>query len=518
MFDFGLHGWFTAFVCAVQLAYALLAFTHGGRSRDLSLPLGLLCLTVFGWNFADLAREHSQQFDWRYLDVTLAPLTSAFTFHFAVGFVGELRRLRPVLWTSYLASITLTLTAGTSFISDWGRAFILTPAYTIWHAVVISVFGVIAFALVYRHWRSHTVGVERMRTRLVVIGGIFHVLVGTMELWWGFGIEMPRLASFGTLVSLSLWFVVTFRLNLIEKTVPLRTAATTIVIAGVSVLGYLIVLQTFNADAGALVVGTFVVAIGGVVATSRLWVASTQERARLEKMAFLGRVADQMGHDLRNPLAVIMGAAQLLHAEMKKEKTIDDPDNMLGEIIEQSQRITRMIDKYRRLGRIEIHPSPTNVNELLRQALQFNALNRRQTITLHTDLASDVPNCHVDRDLIAVTLENLARNASEAMPSGGEFYVSSRPEKGGVLVTLRDTGHGMNARTLEQCFEEMFSTKESGSGLGLPFARQVMEAHGGSIQVSSVEQKGTEIRLRLPSAPPPSAGAVVGAVIGAATG
>jgi len=507
VFELGLHGWFTAFVCAVQLAYALLAFTHGGRSRDLSLPLGLLCLTVFGWNFADLAGEHSQQFDWRYLDVTLAPLTSAFTFHFVIGFVGELRRMRLVLKGVYLASIVLALTAGTSFSSDWGRAFIGSPTYTIWHMAIIAVVAVVSFALVYRHWRSHAVGLERLRTRLAITGGVFHTFVGTMELWWGFGIEMPRLASFGTLMSLSLWCVLTFRLNLIEKTVPLRTAAFTVLIAGIGVISYLIVLQAFSANAGTLVVGTFVIAIGAAVATSRLWVASTQERARLEKLAFLGRLADQMAHDLRNPLAVIMGAAQLLHAELQKKKKIDDPDNMIGEIIEQSQRINRMIDKYRRLGRIQIHPSPTNINQLLRQTVQITALSRRQAITLSTDLAPDVPNCSVDRDMMTVTLENLVRNSVEAMPDGGDFYVSSRPEGSGVLMILRDTGHGMNARTLDQCFEEMFSTKGSGSGLGLPFARQVMEGHGGSIQMSSTEQEGTEIRLWLPCAPPPTADA-----------
>ncbi|HEX6766525.1 MAG TPA: ATP-binding protein, partial [Polyangiaceae bacterium] len=108
----------------------------------------------------------------------------------------------------------------------------------------------------------------------------------------------------------------------------------------------------------------------------------------------------------------------------------------------------------------------------------------------------------MDKDLVATTLENVLRNAYEAMPSGG--IVTVRTERvaggsGGVAVSVEDEGEGMDARTLDRASDELFTTKATGSGLGLSFAERVAQAHGGTLKLTSRAGKGTVVRLSLPT-------------------
>jgi signal transduction histidine kinase len=109
----------------------------------------------------------------------------------------------------------------------------------------------------------------------------------------------------------------------------------------------------------------------------------------------------------------------------------------------------------------------------------------------------------MDKDLVATSLENVLRNAYEAMPSGGTVTVrTERVEEGsgGVAVSVEDEGEGMDARLLERATDEFFTTKAAGSGLGLSFAERVAEVHGGTLRLTSRAGKGTVVRLSLPEA------------------
>jgi two-component system sensor histidine kinase HydH len=110
---------------------------------------------------------------------------------------------------------------------------------------------------------------------------------------------------------------------------------------------------------------------------------------------------------------------------------------------------------------------------------------------------------------VASALENIVRNACEAMPGGGALRVRTRvdaPAAGQttVVVQVEDTGEGMDARRAEQAFEDFFTTKATGSGLGLAFVRRVALAHGGNVSLASRPGEGTVVELRLPTAPPMS--------------
>ena len=132
-------------------------------------------------------------------------------------------------------------------------------------------------------------------------------------------------------------------------------------------------------------------------------------------------------------------------------------------------------------------------------------------MSLRTELAEGLPACQGDRDLLASVLENLVRNAIEALPGDsngplprGTVVVRSTPrppgEQPGVVVAVEDDGAGMDASTRENAFDDFFTTKPTGSGLGLAFVQRVVHAHGGEVTLTSSPGRGTVVFVRLPAA------------------
>jgi signal transduction histidine kinase len=121
------------------------------------------------------------------------------------------------------------------------------------------------------------------------------------------------------------------------------------------------------------------------------------------------------------------------------------------------------------------------------------------------DLAADLPTCSMDRDLVAGALENLLQNAFEATPRAAapatvvvRTALARTRQTEGVLLSVEDSGHGMSARTRERALDDFFTTKATGSGMGLAFVRRVAEAHGGDVSLVSKEGAGTTVRMFLP--------------------
>jgi signal transduction histidine kinase len=120
-------------------------------------------------------------------------------------------------------------------------------------------------------------------------------------------------------------------------------------------------------------------------------------------------------------------------------------------------------------------------------------------------VAGSLPLVMVDRTLMLRALANIVENALHAMPGQGELIVTASAEPDAVVITVRDTGVGMDEEALARVFEPYFSTKTSGTGLGLPIARRNVELSGGAIEVESEKGQGTTVRVRLPVVPPASA-------------
>ncbi len=174
-------------------------------------------------------------------------------------------------------------------------------------------------------------------------------------------------------------------------------------------------------------------------------------------------------------------------------------------ILERTSHLDRVIHDYQRMGRVEPVCTLLDINQLVEGVVTNQLLSCDETIVAHRDLAEDLPECSADRDLLEHALDNLVRNALEAMPDGGQLHASTGRNRRGtedhVRITIRDTGTGMDVRTKEHALDDFFTTKPQGSGLGLAFIARVVEAHGGRLALDSREGQGTTVTLELPVTP-----------------
>src|SRR5262249_11217905 len=156
-------------------------------------------------------------------------------------------------------------------------------------------------------------------------------------------------------------------------------------------------------------------------------------------------------------------------------------DLMLDEI----DRMERVVDTYGKLARVEVVRAALDVNDLVRAVARAHALAPASRVSLRTELADELPIFSGDRDLLTSALDNVVRNAVEALRSGGAVVVRTSCETSDVIVAIEDDGVGMDEPTRERAFEDFFTTKPTGSGLGLAFVRRVVQAHEGEVSLTS---------------------------------
>jgi signal transduction histidine kinase len=192
-----------------------------------------------------------------------------------------------------------------------------------------------------------------------------------------------------------------------------------------------------------------------------------------------------------------------LQEELARGRSLDQHARFLGLIGEQVDRVERVVEDYQRLGRVQPLRSVFDLHALVQRSVALPPFPADSAIQLTTELAAEPPSCYADPDLVALALENLLRNACEAMPEAGTIAVRTRRLMPSpfVVLSVQDAGVGMDARQRERAFDELYTTKAGGSGLGLAFVKRIADAHGGSVRLSSHVGRGTTVELSLPAAP-----------------
>lgn len=226
--------------------------------------------------------------------------------------------------------------------------------------------------------------------------------------------------------------------------------------------------------------------------------------AHMDRLASLGELSAHLAHEVRNPLTGISSAMQILQAEAPGGSQRRE---MLGKVLEQLNRMEQTMGSFLRFARMpEAVVRPFHLHEPLGRVLDLvESRLRAQKITLERDIPKDLPGLRGDPGQIEQVFLNLCLNAAHSMPTGGTLTVTARAEAGGaVLVEVCDTGKGISSADLEHVFRPFFTTKENGSGLGLPLSRQIVMAHDGEIWIESVPGRGTSLFVRLPAAESPN--------------
>lgn len=488
--------WLTLVTCAGLLALGLVA-TLRMRINSLAGPLAALCLVSFSWNFAVLAYSLTGAWPWIYIDRAMSPWTAPAAVRFVLTFVGKRRHMR---WLSIPGAFgfgVLSAMSLAAFVSEWARAAAVSTAWDNTLAVSILVTSIFSSVLLIQHFRLDPSPEERMRTRLVMAAAVVATLLGVIELLLHDHIVIPSM-----LVTLILLAITAFRMRMFSNELATLAAVYGIALMVIAASSSFIVVRTL-APYGVL--STVAILAIGIICLALLMQAvraALDHRAKLERLAILGKFSEQMAHDLKNPLAALKGAAQFLAIEGKRGRSIEQHGAFLDLLVSESEHLSRLIDKYGRLGRLQLSRAPVAVNELIVRLLNVHQVAIDRALSTKLELAEPLPMCPMDEDLAGTAIENVLRNAAEAMRDGGTLTVRTAVTEGGntpsVAITIEDSGCGMDARQLDQAFNEFFTTKPSGSGLGLPMVKRVVEAHGGSIKISSVLGVGTKVSLVFP--------------------
>ena len=232
----------------------------------------------------------------------------------------------------------------------------------------------------------------------------------------------------------------------------------------------------------------------------RLEMANEQLRRQSQELAAL---AGSLAHEIKTPLSVIRLNVELIAEDLAE---LDHPEtrrlvNKVLVVERQCTRLESLLNDFLRLTRLNrLELVAGSLNALLEQVLDFyEADARHRKVEIIRYLDGDLPIIKLDKQTLQAALQNMVKNALEAMPEGGQLVVRTRMTRTGVAVDLIDTGEGINPSTLIKMFEPFYTTKDSGSGLGLPMAKKVIEAHGGVINVQSEVGRGTQFTLEFPT-------------------
>jgi signal transduction histidine kinase len=227
------------------------------------------------------------------------------------------------------------------------------------------------------------------------------------------------------------------------------------------------------------------------------------ELERTHRLEAWAEMARQVAHEIKNPLTPIqLNAEHLRRVNADRGEPLSPVLNeCVSTILEQVGLLRQIASEFSNFASSPTaKPSRVYLQDLLRDALAPYRAGLGSRIRFEEDVPSDLPPVFVDRTLTARSLTNLVENALHAMPSGGSVTVVARAIDGGVRIRFSDTGVGMDAEALARAFEPYFSTKTSGTGLGLPIAKRNIELSGGTITVSSVRDQGTTVEVTLPAA------------------
>lgn len=223
-----------------------------------------------------------------------------------------------------------------------------------------------------------------------------------------------------------------------------------------------------------------------------------EELVRTEKLALLGQVADNVGHELRNPLGVMNNAVYFLQTVLADadETTKEYLGIIKDEIADAERIVSDLLDAVRTKPP---HPEVVGVAELMQQTLR--KCDVPPSVTVRLDIPEALSAILVDPVQMRQVFWNLITNAVEAMPDGGalEIRADEDPAAKIVTVSIKDSGSGMTPEQQAKLFQPMFTTKARRVGLGLVVVKNLTQANGGSVEVQSVPGKGSVFSVTLPS-------------------
>jgi signal transduction histidine kinase len=233
-------------------------------------------------------------------------------------------------------------------------------------------------------------------------------------------------------------------------------------------------------------------------------IESQNKLIKSERFAAIGEVAAMVGHDLRNPLQVIVYTLFLANEMFKRvspevRKIMDQQG-----VIEMLERIGEQVTYMNKIvSDLQDYAKPLKPELLETSLLQvintiLVTITVPENIKVNIEVTDDFPKIPMDKAMIRRVLTNLITNAIQAMPDGGELKITSSIEGDMAVISVKDTGVGMAKENIDKLFQPFYTTKSKGQGLGLAVSKRLIDAHDGFITVESEVNKGSTFTIKLP--------------------
>lgn len=240
----------------------------------------------------------------------------------------------------------------------------------------------------------------------------------------------------------------------------------------------------------------------------------SSQNGHLEQLKELSRVTGGLAHEIKNPLSTIKINLKLVGEELENSSSAEvgrmaaDKDERrfaralrkISVIQKETDRLEQILDGFLRyVDRTELQLASVDINELISDMVDFySPQTRSHSITIRQSLHNEPLICKVDAGMLKQVILNLFINAQQAMSDGGELMVRTSQQKKDAIIQISDTGSGIAPDRLPHIFDAYYSTRPHGSGLGLPTAKKIVEAHKGTIRIDSELGKGTSFTIILP--------------------
>ncbi len=232
--------------------------------------------------------------------------------------------------------------------------------------------------------------------------------------------------------------------------------------------------------------------------------SSKNERRTCNGWEYVATLAGSLAHEIKNPLSTINLNLQLLQEDWADPKTQKERRTLrkLEVLQQEAQRLRQTLEDFLRLVRAQKpEVEPLDINDLVAEIAEFVEPELARTkIVLLEQYAPGLPKCMADPKLLKQALLSVILNAQQATPQGGQIILRTSSSGGFVHTEVIDTGRGIDERIRGKVFDAFFSTKDGGSGLGLPMTKRILEQHGGNVRFETDTGKGTNFILSIPAA------------------
>jgi signal transduction histidine kinase len=223
-----------------------------------------------------------------------------------------------------------------------------------------------------------------------------------------------------------------------------------------------------------------------------------QRLIRSERLAAVGNLVQGISHEIRNPITTIGGFAHRIKKDM-----CSDNEKLAGYvdiILYEAHRLEKVLTDIHEFAELlSAEPSLSDLNTIMNSLKEkFLAISRDQGIQIRANIPDDLPCITMDAQQIEFALFNLVQNSVESMNEGGILSIEVRVVSGRVVISVADTGCGIDAENLDEVYDPFFSSKTKGAGLGLTMVHQIVVNHCGRISIESEKGKGTTVVIELP--------------------